>query len=149
MDMSGKTAIVAGLGVSGQSMMEVLGSRAEKVLGVDEKKPDADLHSFDHIDWDACRLGDDFSGIQSEDPVHSRSATSWHSGDERGRACLAAAGGLRCHWASCAMDWHHRYQWQDLHYGNDFGDVDGLRFDRTCCRQYRQSGVPCRSRSGK
>ena len=36
MDMSGKTAIVAGLGVSGQSMMEVLGSRAEKVLGVDE-----------------------------------------------------------------------------------------------------------------
>jgi UDP-N-acetylmuramoylalanine--D-glutamate ligase len=40
MDMSGKTAIVAGLGVSGQSMMEVLGSRAEKVLGVDEKKPD-------------------------------------------------------------------------------------------------------------
>ena len=49
MDMSGKTAIVAGLGVSGQSMMEVLGSRAEKVLGVDEKKPDADLHSFDQI----------------------------------------------------------------------------------------------------
>lgn len=56
MDMSGKTAIVAGLGVSGQSMMEVLGSRAEKVLGVDEKKPDADLHSFDHIDWDHVDL---------------------------------------------------------------------------------------------
>ena len=44
--------IVAGLGVSGQSMMEVLGSRAGRVLGVDEKKPDADLHSFDQIDWD-------------------------------------------------------------------------------------------------
>ena len=57
MDMSGKTVIVAGLGVSGQSMMEVLGSRAEKVLGVDEKKPDADLHSFDRIDWDhVCLL---------------------------------------------------------------------------------------------
>lgn len=56
MDMSGKTVIVAGLGVSGQSMMEVLGSRAEKVLGVDEKKPDADLHSFDHIDWDHVDL---------------------------------------------------------------------------------------------
>ena len=56
MDMSGKTAIVAGLGVSGQSMMEVLGSRAEKVLGVDEKKPDADLHSFDRIDWDHVDL---------------------------------------------------------------------------------------------
>lgn len=39
MDMSGKTVIVAGLGVSGQSMMEVLGSRAEKVLGVDERSP--------------------------------------------------------------------------------------------------------------
>ena len=37
-------------------MMEVLGSRAEKVLGVDEKKPDADLHSFDHIDWDHVDL---------------------------------------------------------------------------------------------
>ena len=56
MDMSGKTVIVAGLGVSGQSMMEVLGSRAEKVLGVDEKKPDADLHSFDRIDWDHVDL---------------------------------------------------------------------------------------------
>lgn len=54
--MSGKTVIVAGLGVSGQSMMEVLGSRAEKVLGVDEKKPDADLHSFDRIDWDHVDL---------------------------------------------------------------------------------------------
>ncbi|MEQ2397428.1 UDP-N-acetylmuramoyl-L-alanine--D-glutamate ligase [Bifidobacterium sp. CLA-AA-H311] len=56
MDMSGKTVIVAGLGVSGQSVMEVLGSRAEKVLGVDEKKPDADLHSFDRIDWDHVDL---------------------------------------------------------------------------------------------
>ena len=51
MNMDGKTVIVAGLGVSGQSMMEVLGSRAGRVLGVDEKKPDADLHSFDQIDW--------------------------------------------------------------------------------------------------
>ena len=38
MDMSGKTAIVAGLGVSGQSDDGGVGSRAEKVLGVDEKK---------------------------------------------------------------------------------------------------------------
>lgn len=51
MDMNGKTVIVAGLGVSGTSMMEVLGPRAGRVLGVDEKKPDADLHSFDQIDW--------------------------------------------------------------------------------------------------
>ena len=33
MNMDGKTVIVAGLGVSGQSMMEVLGSRAGRVLG--------------------------------------------------------------------------------------------------------------------
>lgn len=33
MDMSGKTAIVAGLGVSGQSMMEVLGSPRRKGVG--------------------------------------------------------------------------------------------------------------------
>lgn len=52
MDMNGKTVIVAGLGVSGQSMMQVLGPRAGRVLGVDERKPDADLHSFDQIDWD-------------------------------------------------------------------------------------------------
>ena len=52
MNMDGKTVIVAGLGVSGQSMMEVLASRAGRVRGVDEKKPDADLHSFDQIDWD-------------------------------------------------------------------------------------------------
>ncbi|MEE0971945.1 MAG: UDP-N-acetylmuramoyl-L-alanine--D-glutamate ligase [Bifidobacterium ruminantium] len=51
MDMDGKTVIVAGLGVSGQSMMKVLESRAGRVLGVDERKPDADLHSFDQIDW--------------------------------------------------------------------------------------------------
>ena len=52
MDMNGKTVIVAGLGVSGQSMMQVLGPRAGRVLGVDERKPDADLRSFDQIDWD-------------------------------------------------------------------------------------------------
>lgn len=39
MDMSGKTVIVAGLGVSGQSMMEVLGSRAEKCLAWMKRSP--------------------------------------------------------------------------------------------------------------
>ena len=56
MDMNGKTVIVAGLGVSGTSMMEVLGPRAGRVLGVDERKPDADLHSFDQIDWDSTDM---------------------------------------------------------------------------------------------
>ncbi|WP_137656254.1 UDP-N-acetylmuramoyl-L-alanine--D-glutamate ligase [Bifidobacterium moukalabense] len=56
MDVNGKTAIVAGLGISGQSMMQVLEPRAGKVIGVDEKKPDADLHSFDQIDWNGVDL---------------------------------------------------------------------------------------------
>ena len=50
MDVNGKTVIVAGLGISGRSMMQVLKPRAGKVIGVDEKQPDADLHSFDQID---------------------------------------------------------------------------------------------------
>ena len=56
MDMNGKTVVVAGLGVSGQSVMSVLGPRAGKVLGVDEKKPNADIHSFDQIDWNDVDL---------------------------------------------------------------------------------------------
>lgn len=56
MDMNGKTVIVAGLGVSGQSVMSVLGPRAGRVLGVDEKKPDADIRSFDQIDWNDVDL---------------------------------------------------------------------------------------------
>ena len=56
MDVNGKTVIVAGLGISGRSMMQVLKPRAGKVIGVDEKQPDADLHSFDQIDWDDVDL---------------------------------------------------------------------------------------------
>ena len=70
MNMDGKTVIVAGLGVSGQSMMEVLGSRAGRVLGVDEKKPDADLHSFDQIGWGQYRHGDDLAGLQPAHAIH-------------------------------------------------------------------------------
>ena len=39
MDVNGKTVIVAGLGISGRSMMQVLKPRAGKVIGVDEKQP--------------------------------------------------------------------------------------------------------------
>ena len=149
MNMDGKTVIVAGLGVSGQSMMEVLGSRAGRVLGVDEKKPDADLYSFDHIDWDHVDL-------VMTSPVFNPRTPFILEAQRRGIPVMSEvelAWQLRVDCDATGhpaqLDWHHRYQWQDLHYGNDFGDVDGLRFDRTCCRQYRQSGVPCRSRSGK
>ncbi len=56
MDLSDKTVLVAGLGISGRSMMEVLRSRAARVIGVDEHKPEADLHSFDGIDWDSADI---------------------------------------------------------------------------------------------
>lgn len=56
MDLSDKTVLVAGLGISGRSMMEVLRSRAARVIGVDEHKPEADLHSFDDIDWDSVDI---------------------------------------------------------------------------------------------
>ncbi|WP_055426502.1 UDP-N-acetylmuramoyl-L-alanine--D-glutamate ligase [Bifidobacterium aesculapii] len=51
MDITGKTVVIAGLGVSGTSLAEVLRERGAKVIGVDERKPEADLHSFDDIDW--------------------------------------------------------------------------------------------------
>lgn len=56
MDLSDKTVVVAGLGISGRSMVDVLRSRAAHVIGVDERKPEADLHSFDDIDWDSVDL---------------------------------------------------------------------------------------------
>ena len=51
-DFSDKTVLVAGLGVSGRSVREVLTGRARRVLCVDEKRDDADLHSFDEVPWD-------------------------------------------------------------------------------------------------
>lgn len=52
-DFSGKTVMVAGLGVSGVSAAKVLRSQGATVLTFDERKPDADLHAFDEIDFDA------------------------------------------------------------------------------------------------
>ena len=51
-DFSDKTVLVAGLGVSGRSVREVMASRAKSVLCVDEKRDDADLHSFNDVPWD-------------------------------------------------------------------------------------------------
>lgn len=38
--------------MSGTSLAEVLRERGTHVIGVDERKPEADLHSFDDVDWD-------------------------------------------------------------------------------------------------
>ena len=47
MDFTNATVLIAGLGVSGTSLAEVLAERGARVIGVDERKPTADLHSFD------------------------------------------------------------------------------------------------------
>ncbi|MBT1172255.1 UDP-N-acetylmuramoyl-L-alanine--D-glutamate ligase [Bifidobacterium sp. MA2] len=52
MDINGKTVVIAGLGVSGTSLGEVLRELGAHVIGVDERKPTADLDSFDKVDWD-------------------------------------------------------------------------------------------------
>ncbi|MDF7664150.1 UDP-N-acetylmuramoyl-L-alanine--D-glutamate ligase [Bifidobacterium sp. ESL0763] len=51
-DYTGKTVLVAGLGVSGRGAVEALRGRAGRVLSVDEGKAEADLRSFDDIDFD-------------------------------------------------------------------------------------------------
>ena len=69
MDLSDKTVLVAGLGISGRSMMEVLRSRAARVIGVDEHKPEADLHSFDDIDWDSADIDATITKIVKESGI--------------------------------------------------------------------------------
>ena len=54
--LGGMTVLVAGLGVSGRSIVEVLDHRAKRVISVDEHKPQADLHSFDDVDWNQIDL---------------------------------------------------------------------------------------------
>lgn len=51
MDFANTTVLVAGLGVSGASLSRVLAQRGARVISVDEHKSEADLHSFDSIDW--------------------------------------------------------------------------------------------------
>ena len=52
MQVADKTVVIAGLGVSGTSLAEVLRECGAHVIGVDERKPEAGLRSFDDVDWD-------------------------------------------------------------------------------------------------
>ncbi len=56
MQWQDKRVVVAGLGISGQSMVDILRSYGAQVWGVDERKPEADLHSFEDIDWNNIDL---------------------------------------------------------------------------------------------
>lgn len=56
MDLTNKHVIVAGLGISGNSMIQVLQSHGAQVTSVDERKDEADLHSFDDINFDDVDL---------------------------------------------------------------------------------------------
>lgn len=53
MELTGKTVLVAGLGISGRSVRDVLRARGVRVVAVDERRDDADLKSFDDVDWNA------------------------------------------------------------------------------------------------
>ena len=55
-DWSGMTVVVAGLGVSGRSVAEVLAPRVARVITVDEHRPEADVHAFDDVDWTGVDL---------------------------------------------------------------------------------------------
>lgn len=52
MQVANTTVVIAGLGVSGTSLASTLRERGAHVIGVDERKPEADVHSFDDVDWD-------------------------------------------------------------------------------------------------
>lgn len=56
LDLEHMTVVVAGLGISGRSIVDILRPRAKEVIGVDEHKEDADLNSFDDIPWDRVDL---------------------------------------------------------------------------------------------
>ena len=55
-DWSGMTVVVAGLGVSGRSVAEVLAPRVARVITVDEHRPEADVHAFGDVDWTGVDL---------------------------------------------------------------------------------------------
>lgn len=56
LDLEHMTVVVAGLGISGRSIVDILRPRAKEVIGVDEHKEDADLRSFDDIPWERVDL---------------------------------------------------------------------------------------------
>ena len=71
MQVADKTVVIAGLGVSGTSLAEVLRERGAHVIGVDERKPEADLHSFDDVDWDHADIRHVVPGVQPPHPVRA------------------------------------------------------------------------------
>ena len=107
MQVADKTVVIAGLGVSGTSLAEVLRERGAHVIGVDERKPEADLHSFDDVDWDHVDY------VMSSPVFNPRTPFSG------------------------SMDRHHRHQRQNLHHRDDLGNAHRLRTRRADRRQYR------------
>lgn len=55
-DFSQQNVVVAGLGISGRSVAQILRAQGVAVTTVDERNPDADLSSFDKIEWDSVTL---------------------------------------------------------------------------------------------
>lgn len=55
-DFTGKTVLVAGLGISGESVVHILTAHDIPVISVDQKKTDATYSSFDDVDWSHISL---------------------------------------------------------------------------------------------
>ena len=56
MELADATVLIAGLGISGRNLAAVLADRAKAVITVDERREDADLNSFDEVDWNTVDM---------------------------------------------------------------------------------------------
>ena len=134
MQVADKTVVIAGLGVSGTSLAEVLRERGTHVIGVDERKPEADLHSFDDVDWDHVDY------VMSS-PVFNPRTPFVLEAQRRGIPVMSEvefAWQLRVNnERTGSMDRHHRHQRQNLHHRDDLGNAHRLRTRRADRRQYR------------
>ncbi|MEE1324051.1 MAG: UDP-N-acetylmuramoyl-L-alanine--D-glutamate ligase [Bifidobacteriaceae bacterium] len=55
-DFTGMTVLIAGMGTSGTHVNNILRAHDIKTITVDEKKTNADLHSFADVDWNTINL---------------------------------------------------------------------------------------------
>lgn len=137
MQVADKTVVIAGLGVSGTSLAEVLRERGTHVIGVDERKPEADLHSFDDVDWDHVDY------VMSS-PVFNPRTPFVLEAQRRGIPVMSE---VEFAWQLRVNNERHRYSGShgsaspaptaNLHHRDDLGNAHRLRTRRADRRQYR------------
>lgn len=101
-DFSQDSVLVAGCGISGRSVAEVLRDHGVRVISVDECNPHADLDSFDRVSWDTITLVVTSPGFPPRSaflqeasrrgiPVWSEIEFAWRTRAVRGSAVQNAA----------------------------------------------------------